>query len=126
MEVPVSTNDEIRSLFQDWNAALQTGDPARVTALYAPDAILLPTVSNKVRHDHAEISEYFEHFLARKPSGVIDESNVRDLGDIAIDSGVYTFSFGDASTVQARYTYVYRRLADGWRIIEHHSSRMPE
>lgn len=39
--------------FNIWNAALQTGDPNKVASLYAPDGVLLPTVSNVVRKDHA-------------------------------------------------------------------------
>jgi uncharacterized protein (TIGR02246 family) len=47
--------NDITVLFEQWNSALQTGDPKQVAALYATDAILLPTVSNQVRHNHAEI-----------------------------------------------------------------------
>ena len=37
---------------------LQTGDPEIVASMYAPDGVLLPTVSNKVRTDHAgKVSE---------------------------------------------------------------------
>ena len=68
---------DIKGLFDEWNSALQTGEPKKVAALYASDAILLPTVSNKVRHNHDEIEDYFVHFLARGPQGEIDESNVR-------------------------------------------------
>jgi uncharacterized protein (TIGR02246 family) len=84
---------EITVLFDQWNSALQTGDPKQVAALYATDAILLPTVSNQVRHNHQEIEDYFVHFLAKGPQGKIDESNVRIIDDIAINSGVYTFTF---------------------------------
>lgn len=120
------SDTEILTLFDEWNAALQSGDPSCVAELYAADAILLPTVSNQIRHDHEEIRDYFVHFLAKGPSGAIDESNVRIFGDIAINSGVYTLSLADGSAVQARFTFVYRRTGDRWQIIEHHSSRMPE
>lgn len=122
------TQEDIQTLFDTWNAALQTGNPDVVTELYAEDAVLLPTVSNKVRHNHDEIRDYFVAFLARKPVGVIDESNTRLLADgLASNSGVYTFTFGDdGSQVTARFTYVYRKTIEGWKIIEHHSSAMPE
>ena len=119
-------HSEITELFEQWNRALQTGDPKQVAALYATDAILLPTVSNKVRHNHNEIEDYFVNFLAKGPQGKIDESNVRNFDDIAINSGVYTFTFKDGAKVQARFTYVYRRISQRWLIIEHHSSAMPE
>ena len=121
--------ETIKGLFDRWNAALATGDPDAVTALYADDAVLLPTVSNQVRHDHAEIRAYFVEFLRKRPRGTIDEANVRELGDIAINSGVYTFMLtegGVDTAVPCRFTFVYRRRGEGWAIIEHHSSRMPE
>ena len=120
------TENNIPSLFEDWNSALQTGDPKQVVALYDTNAILLPTISNKVRHNHEELKDYFVNFLAKGPVGKIDESNVRTFGDVAINSGVYTFTFKDGASVQARFTYVYRWNGQKWLIVEHHSSQMPE
>jgi len=117
---------EITALFDTWNNALQTGEPKKVAALYETNAILLPTMSNDVRHNHAEIEDYFVHFLAKKPVGKIDEGNVRIFGQVAINSGVYTFTFGDGNAVSARFTYVYRWNGQEWKIVEHHSSQMPE
>ena len=57
----MSTND-IASLFDEWNRAIQSGDPKRVAILYDTNAILVPTLSNKVRHNHNEIEDYFAHF----------------------------------------------------------------
>ena len=108
---------DISSLFEVWNNALQTGDPQKVAELYETNAILLPTVSNKVRHNHSEIEDYFRHFLSKGPKGKIDESNVRAFGDIAINSGLYTFTFNDKSVVRARFTFVYRRRFENWMIV---------
>ncbi|MFT4767901.1 MAG: hypothetical protein ACI8RN_001031 [Glaciecola sp.] len=121
------TEANVMKFFQRWNDALATGNPDAVTALYADDAILLPTVSNQVRHNHEEIRDYFVNFLARKPEGTIEEANIRFLADgLAINSGVYTFTFGDESQVTARFTYLYRKIDGEWKIVEHHSSAMPE
>ena len=116
----------ILSLFDDWNKALKTGEAKQVTSLYHENAILLPTVSNKVRHNHEEIEDYFVHFLAKGPNGKIDEANVRIFDQLAISSGLYTFSFNDGSAVQARFTFVYQKNGENWEIVEHHSSQMPE
>lgn len=120
------SEDIFAALFGEWNRALQSGDPEQVTALYAPDAILLPTLSNEIRHNHAEIKDYFVHFLRKGPTGVIDESNTRTLDRLLINSGIYTFSLGDGTSVQGRFTFVYQRNGERWFIIEHHSSLMPE
>ena len=117
---------KVLALFDEWNNALQAGDPGNVAALYASNGILLPTVSNQVRHNFEEIKDYFVHFCAKGPVGKIDEANIRTFGNIAINSGVYTFSFKDGSSVQARFTFVYRWNGQRWMIIEHHSSKMPE
>ena len=125
----MSTEQDIQQLFADWNAALCSGDPEAVTRLYAEDAILLPTVSNKMRHNREQIRDYFRHFLARRPMGRIDESHVRLFGELAIHSGHYTFTFGssDRDPVQASFTFVYRHESEKrWRIVSHHSSALPE
>jgi uncharacterized protein (TIGR02246 family) len=124
----VSTKNDISDQFARWNNALLTGDPNNVIACYAADAILLPTVSAKVRHNHDEIRDYFVHFLSKKPHGRITEQNIRIYDNIAINSGLYTFSLmedGSQKDVAARFTFVYRKYEDGWLIIEHHSSILP-
>jgi len=124
-----TSKEDVAKLVIKWNEALKTGKADEVVKLYAPNAILLPTVSNKVRRNHAEIKDYFEHFLAYKPTGKINEQSIRIHGPVAIDSGLYTFTLtkdGKKKEVRARYTFVYYRQADRWLIVEHHSSAMPE
>ena len=126
--VETEVNEEnVIALFGDWNDAMATGDPDVVTNMYADDAVLLPTVSNQVRHNPAEIRDYFVAFLAKKPQGVITESNARVLSEtLATNAGVYVFTFGDGSTVSARFNYTYELRDGDWKIIQHHSSAMPE
>ncbi|MBL1097791.1 SgcJ/EcaC family oxidoreductase [Streptomyces coffeae] len=126
------TQKQIASLFDDWNAALQTGDSARVADLYTQDAVLLPTVSNEVRTDRAGIVDYFDHFQQGKPVGKKVQTIVKVLDrNSAIDTGVYAFSLTDPKTgkervVEARYTYEYEKIDGEWLITNHHSSAMPE
>jgi uncharacterized protein (TIGR02246 family) len=121
---------EIAGLFDAWNAALATGNPQNVADLYAPDAVLLPTLSNQIRTNRAEIVDYFEHFLASKPQGMIEREIIDVLNaDSAINTGVYRFTLtknGKAQQVEARYTFVYEYLKGKWLITNHHSSGMPE
>ena len=125
-ECQPTTEKEIASLFDRWNAALQTGDPKKVVENYAPKSILLPTVSNKPRLTAAEKEDYFEHFLQKKPVGKIDFSNIEIDCNTAINAGLYTFTFGDSSQVKGRYTYTYKWNGKQWLITSHHSSVMPE
>jgi len=119
---------EIQELFTAWDAALRTRDPDTVVALYAPDAVLLPTFSNQVRRSPEAIRSYFVKFLVRGPSASVEDGSVRVYGDVAVHSGIYAFAFssGPLRDARARFTFVYRRESDAWRIVEHHSSAMPE
>jgi len=115
--------DPILREFDVWNAAIQTGDPDKVVGLYATNAVLVPTLSNDVRTSHDEIRHYFVEFLGKDPRAQLDESHVRLYGDVAINSGIYSFFFGGSGVpTQARYSFVYLRSGNGWLIIEHHSS----
>lgn len=118
------------AIFDRWNQALQTLDPDQVAALYASDAVLIPTVSNIVRDTPAAIREYFVHFLSKAPAARLHKTFEREIGaDHAVLSGVYLFNLtkeAGSADIPARFTFVYRREGDDWLIVEHHSSFMPE
>ena len=123
------TPEEIAALFDEWNAALATGDPERVADLYAPDAVLLPTLSPQIRTTRAGIVDYFTHFLPSGPQAVITQEFITVLDrDDAINTGLYTFTLTQdgGEQVHARYTFVYRRIDGAWLIVNHHSSLVPE
>ena len=118
----------VMDAFVQWNDALATLNASKVASLYAPTAVLLPTVSDKVRNTPAEIEDYFVSFLKKEPVGVIDNidgssPNVRFLAaDVAINSGTYVFTLknddGTRSKVRARYTYVYKKYGSKYMIGE--------
>ena len=124
-----ATRREIAQLFHAWNAALQSGDARKVADLYAEDATLLPTLSREVRHTPEAIEDYFEVFLKLRPKASIIHQNVSLYDPIAINSGVYSFETtvdGEKHHLIGRFTFVYRKEGDDWKIIEHHSSTMPD
>ena len=122
-----TSEQEIAALFERWNESLRSGDAHQVVANYAGRSILLPTVSNKPRATAAEKEDYFHHFLDNKPSGVVDWRTIEIDCNTAIDSGLYTFTFGtNGKQVKARYTFTYKWFGDRWLITSHHSSAMPE
>jgi len=127
MDCPSVSVDEIAGLFDVWNAALQTRDPDAVAALYGAESVLVPTLSNEVRLTPEAKHDYFVHFLQDGPEGEIDQREIRIGCDMAVDTGLYTFSFADTGDVaKARYSFTYG-IEDGeWVIISHHSSLMPE
>lgn len=122
-----TTEQEIADLFERWNLSLQTGDKQQVVANYAEHSVLLPTVSNKPRLTAAEKADYFQHFLQNKPVGKIDSRSIEIGCNTAVDTGLYTFTYGTTGAqVKARYTYTYKWNGKQWLITSHHSSAMPE
>lgn len=123
----IAGEKEIEGLFDRWNGALQTRDPRKVVALYAEKSVLLPTLSDKPRLTPDEKEEYFRHFLEQQPSARIDFRQIEIGEDMAVDSGIYTFTFArTGETLRGRYSFTYRWNGSEWLIVSHHSSLMPE
>lgn len=115
-----------------WKELLESGDVEKITALYHESGVLMGTLSQIMRDTPETIAEYFEGFAAKKDISVeFTDELLRDYGDIAINSGFYTFSWmeGDKKVaVPARYSFVFMKEEDmdEWLILEHHSSLIPE
>jgi uncharacterized protein (TIGR02246 family) len=119
------------SALQAWVDAFNSRDPVRIVALYAPDAVFWGTTAKTIATTPESIRAYFKDAGQRPWTRVtIDSQYERLHGGIAIVSGTYTFSDvrdGVASNVRpARFTFVFRRDAERWLIVDHHSSRVPE
>ena len=119
---------QVAAATAEWISTFNTRDAARISALYAPDAILWGTVSKTIRTTPEEILEYFEESSAKRPDlrMFLGEYHVRLYGDIAINSGYYTSRNpvdGQEVVVPMRFTFTYRREGGRWVIVNHHSSR---
>lgn len=117
---------QVDALFERWNASLATGDPDAVVANYAENGVLQPTLSAEMRTTPEEMRDYFVGFVARQPQGTITEREIFLGCNVAVDTGNYTFTFGDGSSAQARYSFVYADEGGQWVIVSHHSSLAPE
>lgn len=111
-----------------WAATIATRDVEQILALYAPDAILVPTLSNQVRDCDDSRRNYFEKFLANE--GLVCDIQVfkkrvsRKLGTVVV-GGLYTFAYranNEQRLVPARFLFTFERINDVWLITGHHSS----
>ena len=112
-----------------WVTAYNSRDPARITALYDPEAVFWGTTAKTVSANPASIAEYFKN-APKNPNARVSlgEQHIRVYGDVAVNTGYYTFSnIRDGKPVAnaARYTFVYQNQGGKWMIIDHHSSRVP-
>ena len=125
-----TTKQQIAALTQEWAAGMSAHDVDRVVGMYDSDAVLWGTRSPTIRATPAQVREYFA-VLKTVPAdykAVIGDQQIRVYGDIAVDSGTYTFSeTRDGKLLQrpARFSIVYRYHDGRWHIIDHHSSAVP-
>jgi len=115
-----------------WVQTIARRNVAEVMALYAVDAILVPTLSNEIGEYEHERRQYFEAFLANdrlRCEITIQKKRIsRKLGTVVI-GGLYTFTFqrrGVEQVVPARFLFTFEKIDGRWLITGHHSSRLSE
>jgi uncharacterized protein (TIGR02246 family) len=113
-----------------WGQAIGGGDPEKVLALYADDAVLWGTLSPTVRSNREALQDYFVNAFKVLPGLKVafGDQLIRVYGNAAINTGNYTFSYvrdGEAKNLPARYSFTYVKNGERWLIVDHHSSAMP-
>ncbi len=113
----------------DWSHGINTGNILNIINCYDTRGLLWGTFAKELRTGHAAIKGYFEHLFDKEALRVVfQRGEVRQYGEIYIKSGSYEFSYlrrGQRVAVPARYSFVCKREASGWTILEHHSSEFP-
>lgn len=122
--------EEVAAATQAWVDAMNRHDQEQVVALYDSDAVLWGTRSPTLRDKPAAIGDYFKILGTVDPSYkvVIGEQRIRVYGDMAINTGTYTFSEvhdGKETSRPSRFSFVYRHRDGRWLIVDHHSSALP-
>ncbi len=113
-----------------WTVFFAEDSPDSVLALYDDDAVLWGTLSPTLLAGKPAVRGYFERAFKALPGHRVTfgEQRIRIYGDIAINSGYYTFTHvkdGQVQTIPARYSFVYRKRGNDWLIVDHHSSATP-
>ena len=112
-------------MLQTWVEKIKTNDPNQVAELYHDDGLLLGTFSDKERPGHELILEYFENLLKSQVDVEIVTQHKHETDSLAVNSGLYNFIV-DGKTVNARFSFVFIKTGDDWKILSHHSSVLPE
>jgi ketosteroid isomerase-like protein len=116
-EFTVSRNNlvriEILRMVDAYEAAMQAGDPAPITAMHHATAVILPANEPAVAGIEALTAYFAEEY--DDPSPVELESRniiVATSGDMAYDIGASSWPGGTG-----KYLTVYRRFGDRWMIV---------
>lgn len=118
-----------RATLIKWTEAVASGQVEAIVALYASDAVLVPTLSNEIVADQEGRRRYFEFLLSDgAPTCTVGSEKTRiagELGNVTI-GGTYTFCFRSTAArekVPARFLFTFEEIAAHWLITAHHSSR---
>ena len=112
-------------MLETWVEKIRTNDPKQVVSLYPTDGLLLGTFSDIERKGHDLILEYFENLLKAKVDVEIVTQHKHETESLVANSGLYNFIV-DGKTVNARFSFVFIKINDDWKILSHHSSILPE
>lgn len=123
------SSQEISESMARWSSSFAEDTSKNICSLYDEKASLWGTLSVIKRDNASLIKDYFDKvFKYSNRSVAFTESNIRLFGNIAISSGMYTFSWFNNNvkvTTAARFSFVYINKGGYWFIIEHHSSSIP-
>jgi hypothetical protein len=127
---PETERQQVALATDEWRAAYDSRDPRRISARYAADAALWGTNLKVIATTPAAVANYFKDAADRPGARVVfDEQNIRVYGDVALNSGTYTFKGvrgGKPSVAPARFSFAFRKHEGKWLIVDHHSSRLPQ
>ena len=112
-------------MLETWVDKIRTNDPKQVVSLYHDDGLLLGTFSDIERKGHNLILEYFENLLKSNVDVEIVTEHKHETESLVTNSGLYNFIV-DGKTVNARFSFVFIKIDDNWKILSHHSSVLPE
>lgn len=118
--------EEANAVIDRWSAAYTSNDPEAIVKLYAPDAILLGTVSPVISVGTEAIRKYFALVKGSGNKNTIQERHTIVLDDSAVVvTGFYEFTRmkdGQPSPSPSRFTMLVSKRNGEWQIAHHHSS----
>jgi uncharacterized protein (TIGR02246 family) len=123
--------EDVAAEAQKWATVFADNNPDTMTAFYAKDGVLWGTLSPTVRSDPAALKAYFVGAFQALPKATIKfgDQLIRVYGNTAINTGYYTFTYvkdGETKSIPARYSFTYVLDGNEWKIVDHHSSAVPQ
>lgn len=140
------TEISMRSLLDQFGAALRTGKSQTVVDLYRNNnPLLIATLDNVPISNTRGLTAYFDKFLLNSPDATVIQTFIFPDGNIV--AGLYNFEVNVMSekcapkkcgptisiqcsqdcrtVVPARFTFFYECNNNIWKISHHHSSKLP-
>ena len=130
----MSAEEDVRTASAQFYAALTSmmaGDAAPMRAVWSHDATVTtmhPIGGRQTGWD--EVRGSFEQVagLASGGQGELRDQTIQVSGDMAYEVGIERGQVnlaGEQIAIEQRVTNIYRREADGWKIVHHHTDTSP-
>ena len=112
-------------ILQTWIENIKSNDANKVADLYHEKGLLLGTFSNIERKGQILILDYFNNLLKSQVDVEIITKHEYKAESISTVSGFYNFKLNNKK-INARYSFVFLKDKEHWKILSHHSSMLPE
>jgi len=120
-----------RDILNQWMQAVNNADIEGLLSLYDPEAVLIPTFSNRILNTPERLRDYFEKLGSRPELSIaLHEKTViiQELqNELYALAGIYNWRFavdGELLNFEARFSYLFD-LSKPTPIVHHHSSQIP-
>lgn len=120
-----------REILDQWMQVVNAADVDGILNLYDPNAVLIPTFSNRILNTPEKLREYFVMLGSRPELSIaLHEKTVivQQLSEqICAVGGIYNWRFavdGELLNFEARFSYLLD-LSKPQPILHHHSSQIP-
>ena len=120
-----------RDILDQWMQAVNNADIEGLLSLYDPEAVLIPTFSNRILNTPERLRDYFEKLGSRPELSIaLHEKTViiQELqNELYALAGIYNWRFavdGELLNFEARFSYLFD-LSKPKPIVHHHSSQIP-
>jgi uncharacterized protein (TIGR02246 family) len=131
-QATAAARDSVAAAMKGYVAALRTNDPASVSAWWTDDVVYMPANGPVVRGRAAFDSVLHGLFAANRLTDVVEHTDeILVDRDLAVQLGTYAETLqpprGAAVIDRGRYTFVWRRQADGtWKVARGMSANLPD
>ena len=112
--------NNIRQRTQEFEAAFNAKDPAKVAAFYPGESVLMPPNAPTIR-GREEIQKFYVDLYAQGATDLeMDTKDVRGHGTLAYEAGTYSLNrrptTGDALRDRGKYLFIWRNQNNVWSI----------
>ncbi|HXH07509.1 MAG TPA: nuclear transport factor 2 family protein [Vicinamibacterales bacterium] len=113
--------DRIRERAQEYEAAFNAKDVARLLTFHSPEAVFMPP-NEPIRRGREAIEAYYRDLLAQGATELaIESKDIGGHGPLAYESGTYSLNRRPANGPHTRdrgkYIFIWRRTNGGWHIV---------